>query len=286
MLAPFLLAVSLICVSCYRPVVLVHGMFGSAPSEFGKTFENWIKSEHNGTIIYAIRMFEKLCSLRPMWYQVGKINEQVREIMRGHPEGVHFVCYSQGGLLCRGIVSSMNHNVHNFISLSSPQAGQYGIPRKWDRYMPANCIKTNIYKFFYTHFVQNHLSVANYWNDPHQQTLYRNYSVFLSHLDGSTPSPNMSDYKRNFLKLHRLVLIGGPDDDVVTPWQSSQFSFYDENENVVEMKKQKFFQDDSFGLQTLYNKKRVHIHTFPGVVHKKWYANRTVFNSAILPYLT
>uniref|UniRef100_K1RRS5 palmitoyl-CoA hydrolase n=1 Tax=Magallana gigas TaxID=29159 RepID=K1RRS5_MAGGI len=193
-------------------------------------------------------MFEKLCSLRPMWYQIGKINEQVREIMRGHPEGVHFVCYSQGGLLCRGIVSSMNHNVHNFISLSSPQAGQYG--------------------------------------NPHHQTLYRNYSVFLSHLDGSTPSPNMSEYKRNFLKLHRLVLIGGPDDDVVTPWQSSHFSFYDENENVVEMKKQKFFQDDSFGLQTLYNKKRVHIHTFPGVVHKKWYANRTVFNSAILPYLT
>lgn len=28
--------------------------------------------------------------------------------------------------------------------------------------------------------------------DPHHQTLYRNYSVFLSHLDGSTPSPNMS----------------------------------------------------------------------------------------------
>lgn len=96
----------------------------------------------------------------------------------------------------------------------------------------------------------------------------------------------MSEYKRNFLKLRRLVLIGGPDDDVVTPWQSSQFGFYDENENVVEMKKQKFFQDDSFGLRTLYKENRVVIYTFPGVVHRKWYANRTVFNSAILPYLT
>lgn len=44
MLAPFLLAVSLVCVSCYKPVVLVHGLFGSAPSEFGDTFESWIKS--------------------------------------------------------------------------------------------------------------------------------------------------------------------------------------------------------------------------------------------------
>lgn len=64
--------------------------------------------KHNGTIIYAIRMFEKLCSLRPMWYQIGKINEQVREIMRGHPDGVHFVCYSQGTCYALCLVDSFN----------------------------------------------------------------------------------------------------------------------------------------------------------------------------------
>jgi hypothetical protein len=32
-----------------------------------------------------------------------------------------------GGLICRGILSTLpDHNVHSFISLSSPQAGQYG----------------------------------------------------------------------------------------------------------------------------------------------------------------
>ena len=32
-----------------------------------------------------------------------------------------------GGLVCRGILSTLSdHNVHSFISLSSPQAGQYG----------------------------------------------------------------------------------------------------------------------------------------------------------------
>lgn len=68
----------------------------------------FLLQEHNGTIIYAIRMFEKLCSLRPMWYQIGKINEQVREIMRGHPEGVHFVCYSQGTCYAQCLVDSFN----------------------------------------------------------------------------------------------------------------------------------------------------------------------------------
>lgn len=68
----------------------------------------FLLQEHNGTIIYAIRMFEKLCSLRPMWYQIGKINEQVREIMRGHPEGVHFVCYSQGTYYALCLVDSFN----------------------------------------------------------------------------------------------------------------------------------------------------------------------------------
>lgn len=35
--------------------------------------------------------------------------------------------YSQGGLLARAILQTFpEHNVHNFISLSSPQGGQFG----------------------------------------------------------------------------------------------------------------------------------------------------------------
>ena len=39
---------------------------------------------------------------------------------------LHYCCYA-GGLICRAVLQMMdNHNVENFISLSSPQAGQYG----------------------------------------------------------------------------------------------------------------------------------------------------------------
>lgn len=38
-----------------------------------------------------------------------------------------FAGYSQGALIARVILQAFpEHNVHNFISLSGPQAGQYG----------------------------------------------------------------------------------------------------------------------------------------------------------------
>lgn len=49
------------------------------------------------------------------------------EICDRHPEGVHLLGYSQGGLLGRAILEVFgDHNVKKFISLSSPQAGQFG----------------------------------------------------------------------------------------------------------------------------------------------------------------
>ena len=31
---------------------------------------------------------------------------------------------------------------------------------------------------------------------------------------------SISEWKKNFLKIKKLVLVGGPDDGVITPWQS------------------------------------------------------------------
>lgn len=49
------------------------------------------------------------------------------EICAEYKEGVHLVGYSQGGLIARTVLETFsNHTVKNFISLSGPQAGQYG----------------------------------------------------------------------------------------------------------------------------------------------------------------
>ena len=46
-----------------------------------------------------------------------------------------------------------------------------------------------------------------------------------------------------------------------------------------------FFLNDSFGLQTLYNRKRIQTYSIPGVQHIHWHTNKTVFDCCIEPYL-
>lgn len=70
--------------------------------------------------------------------------------------------------------------------------------------------------------------------------LYRRYSSFLAQLNNeSLPNENKfkHSWKKNFAKLRQLILIGGPDDGVITPWQSAMFACYDSNECVVPMRK-------------------------------------------------
>lgn len=62
-----------------------------------------------------------------MWRQVEEIGEDVMSIGAAFPEGINLLGYSQGGLIARAILQNFpEHNVRNFISLSAPQAGQYG----------------------------------------------------------------------------------------------------------------------------------------------------------------
>lgn len=99
---------------------------------------------HPGTVVYNTDRFGGWSSLEPMWHQVQEIGKDLMNISKAHPDGIHvlgkkcvhfknfdlilkFSGYSQGGLVARVILETFpEHNVDNFISLSSPQAGQYG----------------------------------------------------------------------------------------------------------------------------------------------------------------
>lgn len=146
--------------------------------------------------------------------------------------------YSQGALLARVILQTYpEHNVHNFISLSGPQAGQYGSLSKvcfiyiiilinlcliladfLHVIFPNIALKT-AYELFYSRIGQ-HTSVGNYWNDPHHQMLYYEYSQFLPYVNNYIKTNRSQLFKEGLVKLNKMVLIGGPDDNVITPWQS------------------------------------------------------------------
>ncbi|XP_035683878.1 lysosomal thioesterase PPT2-A-like isoform X2 [Branchiostoma floridae] len=279
-----LLSALLVQIRAYKPIIIIHGIFDHA-----STFDNFsvaIKKAHPGTNVTIIDEYTELFSLYPMWEQVRGFQKTMAPIMQQAKDGVHIICYSQGGLICRGVLESMDdHNVDTFISLSSPLMGQYG-DTEYLKYVFPHYLKENLYKVAYTSYGQD-ISISNYWNDPHHQDLYKENSVFLAVLNNQTAKNDKSkEYKNNFLKLKKLVLIGGPDDGVITPWQSSHFGFYDDNETVVEMKEQEVYQRDYFGLKTMDARGDVTTYEIPGVQHLNWHKNLTVFNDYIEKWLT
>lgn len=85
-------------------------------------------------------------------------------------------------------------------------------------YFPGLALET-AFELFYSRIGQ-HTSVGNYWNDPYHQKLYLSYSQYLPYVNNEIQSPRSSEFKDALKKLNLMVLIGGPDDNVITPWQS------------------------------------------------------------------
>ncbi|KAG7475056.1 lysosomal thioesterase PPT2-A-like [Solea senegalensis] len=283
LLMRLLLLLVALCAEGYRPVVIVHGLF-DGPKQF-ETLSVYINKVHPGTEVRVIDLYNNMSSLKPMWRQVTDFRKAIDSIMTNAPDGIHLICFSQGGLICRALLSTTpSHNVHAFISLSSPQAGQYGDTDYLKWVFPKHLKKT-VFTFCYRRFGQK-VSVCEYWNDPHHRFQYLQNNNFLSMLNGDIHHSNIKAWRENFLRIRKLVLIGGPDDGVITPWQSSHFGFYDSNENVIEMRDQEFYRKDTFGLKTLDARGDVWTCTQPEVKHVQWHSNYTVFMRCIEKWLT
>lgn len=89
------------------------------------------------------------------------------------------------------------------------------------------------YTLFYS-YVGQHTSVGNYWNDPHEQNLYYEYSSFLPYINNEIKSENSTRFRGNLLRVDKMILIGGPHDGVITPWESrydlDRYIFFENNQ--------------------------------------------------------
>ncbi|KDR22190.1 lysosomal thioesterase PPT2 homolog [Zootermopsis nevadensis] len=270
------------CITAYKPVVIIHGVLSGNITML--PMAERIKQAHPGTKVYVTDKFAGFSSLTPMWHQIQEMGEDLMKISADHPEGINLIGYSQGGLIARGILEQFpNHVVDTFISLSSPQAGQYGT-KFLHLFFPGMVCHT-AYELFYSSIGQ-HTSIGNYWNDPHHQGLYRNYSRFLPYINNEVLSSQSNTYKYGITKLRKLILIGGPDDGVITPWQSSHFGYFDDNEEVVELRGRKAYVLDKFGLKTLDKRGRLTLIELSGVSHYDWHTNKTVIDKYIVPFLS
>uniref|UniRef100_A0A1B0GBA1 palmitoyl-CoA hydrolase n=1 Tax=Glossina morsitans morsitans TaxID=37546 RepID=A0A1B0GBA1_GLOMM len=265
----------------YKPVVIMHGILSGADSmnslqreiesqlvQFGKRLEAGKRIK---------RLFPNDWKFAPGRYNCNSNTSLGRS---GH---------SQGGLLARATIQTMpNHNVKVFISLSSPQAGQYGkFSANFLHLIFPDLASRTVYELFYSKVGQL-TSVANYWNDPREQDLYRRYSVFLPYINNEIQTSNSSIFRTALTRLDKMVLIGGPDDGVITPWQSSFFShfgFFNGSLDVIPFNEREIFTSDAIGLRTLADHGKLVIVAKPFVHHLSWHRNRNVIREVILPHL-
>jgi len=249
-----------------------------------------IQQATNGTPVLALNLFNGLWSTENMWYQVNTVIEAMKELPAAFDGGYICMGFSQGTLVMRGVIESWaDHKCEKFISLSGPLMGQFGDTSYLQFFYP-DYTRDTLYEVFYNSFVESHFSVADYWKDPHHIDLYRQVNNFLAWLNNENGTTINTNYTKNFLKLKQIVLLGGPDDGVITPWESSQFGFYDSNLVVVPMKGQDVWKKDLFGLRTLVDRGTADC---PGIVncvvsgieHSSWYSSDDVFKQCIEPHL-
>ncbi|XP_042339129.1 lysosomal thioesterase PPT2-like, partial [Plectropomus leopardus] len=82
-----------------------------------------------------------------------------------------------------------DHNVHTFVSLSSPLAGQYG-DTDYLRWVFPHWMKKTVFHICYSKVGQK-VSICDYWNDPHHRSRYLQSNDFLVRLNGDRPHNNM-----------------------------------------------------------------------------------------------
>eukprot|EP01087_Luapelamoeba_hula_P008750 TRINITY_DN2209_c0_g1_i1.p1 TRINITY_DN2209_c0_g1~~TRINITY_DN2209_c0_g1_i1.p1 ORF type:complete len:292 (-),score=25.90 TRINITY_DN2209_c0_g1_i1:37-912(-) len=270
-------------VAAYTPVVIMHGILDNY-STMQPLITN-IQTAHPGTQVVSLNINNDVDSVVHMWDQVQNAIAAIQSLPASFANGYHCIGFSQGTLVMRGVIQSWRfHQCKTFITLSGPLMGQFGDTAVLNQYFPSYT-RDAFYLLFYTNEMQNHFSVANYWKDPYHINLYDTYSIYLAAINNEKQTANSTAYRNNFLKLDRMVNVGGPDDGVITPWQSAQWSFYDSNLNVVPMVKQSVYIDDSFGLRTLSAQGRLYSCTVSGILHHFWYRDLGVFNKCVAPYL-
>lgn len=284
----------------YLPVFMMHGVDDNAKSEF-TSMTQWLQTEHPGTETYPIAMYEDMPgSWVDLNVQVTKISAYIRKTAdEQQMSGYHLVCHSQGGILCRAIIEDMDdHRVHSFVSLAGPQMGVYG-PAFFDFMKTIPIIKflqnatyQDICAVVYNSAGQL-ISVANMWHDPVHEDLYLKGNSFLPKINGQTDdAEGNARRKANFLRLEKAVFLTGTVDGSdyeggIEPDLSGVFSFFKPGSRteMVSMKEQQVYVEDSFGLRSLDEAGKLVTKVVPGVSHHMWVDTEEVVKEHIFPHL-
>jgi len=84
-----------------------------------------------------------------------------------------------------------------------------------------------------------------------------------------------------------VVFFGSPADEIIQPWQSSLFGFWDDSQtNIIPMENQPIYTQDWIGLKTLHKMGKLSMMQVPGVLHEQWVTRLDIFLQYLEPLLT
>ncbi|CAG8474457.1 3439_t:CDS:2, partial [Acaulospora colombiana] len=86
--------------------------------------------------------------------------------------------------------------------------------------------------------------------DPNNIELYMKLNIFLPDINNEYETKNET-YARNLASLNKLVLVRFTEDVTVKPRDTSWFSFYDEEGDIVPVHQQPLYKQDWIGLKKL-----------------------------------
>ena len=284
------------------PIIFLHGINGHA-SEFEDIMRLIrLKFGKNAPTMHSVGLCDGTCSLRPLPKQrdelIDHLVSNAADLGIDGEEGFNFVGHSQGGLLARAVIQKLppTLRVRRFVSMASPQKGQYGeckqgrtglgpeIEKKMAR--PIGWIA------FYNYLAQSELSIANYWNDPRHGHLFRREASLLPEMNGYLDDDDdMTDQKENFLRVERAIFLGSSDDDCINPPLSSIFEYVDAEGNATSFNESLEYAQDTFGLQTMHQEGRLVLQNWPGMTHMSWIRvnntskEKSLFELCVLPHL-
>jgi len=151
---------------------------------------------------------------------------------------INIIGISQGGLLGRCYVEKYSdkiNRVNSLITLGTPHMGIYN---------------KNI-----------ELKRLEYWKNPFKYQEYLDNNDFLIYLNNAKSHEEYNNYKNNLQSLNNFIIIWSSIDNVITPFESSKFEFYDVKNidplNIIDLDQSEIYNEDRIGLKYLNDNKRL-----------------------------
>ncbi|KAH0575832.1 Palmitoyl-protein thioesterase [Spironucleus salmonicida] len=198
------------------------------------------------------------------------------------------VGHSQGAYLMRTLLEEHNHKMSpmiRLISLSGPQGGFFcGVKSKCKGQYLSWFQKKIVFWLEYSRLGQYAVVASQYWRNPYKLQSYAKYAKSLPLVDNIRDFDNQR--KTNFMSVDKIVLFGGPTDEVISPWQSAFFGTWkDGTDAEVDLyNEREEYKQDTFGLKSMVEQNRVFFEE-TDLHHGDYITDENFIVTRLVPYL-